>query len=122
MSYDWGPHYLVPTDAIGTYSGRVQLREKQDKELLRQNLDALGLPQEVVRIVNPWYFRKKDTGTWIKIGESDDESQKFSVSWDTTNLDNGQYEVMGLMHVIVQHGDKEVSVARQNVVEVTVEN
>ena len=122
MSYDWGPHYLVPTDTIGTYSGRVLLREKVDKELLRQNLDALGLPQEVVRIVNPWYFRKKDTGTWIKVGESDDETQNFSVGWDTTNLDNGQYEVMGLMHAIVQHGEEEVSVARQNVVEVTVEN
>jgi hypothetical protein len=122
MPYDWGPHYIVPTDAIGTYSGRVLLREKLDKELLTQNLGALGLPRQVVRIVNPWYFRKKDTTTWIKAGESDDESQNFPVSWDTTSLENGQYEVMGLMHVIVQHGEEEVTVARQNVVEVKVAN
>ena len=122
MSYDWGPHYIVPTDAIGTYSGHVLLRENLDKELLRQGLDALGLPQAVVRIVNPWYVRKKDTSTWIKVGESDDESQNFSVAWDTTTLENGQYEVMGLMHVFIQHGEVEAIIARQNAVEITVEN
>jgi hypothetical protein len=44
------------------------------------------------------------------------------VSWDTTKLENGQYEVLGLMHVIVKRNEQETAVARQNAVEVTVEN
>ncbi len=68
------------------------------------------------------YYRKKNTGTWIKIGESDDRSENFPVRWDTTNLENGQYEVMGLMHAFAKNGDAEKAIARQNVVEVTVEN
>ncbi len=120
--FDWGPRYIVPSEVLKTYSGSVRLREKLDEELLRKDLEALGLPQQVVRIVNPWYYRKKDTGTWIKISESCDKSENFPVSWDTTKLENGQYEVLGLMHVIVKHGEKETAVARQNIVEVTVEN
>jgi hypothetical protein len=122
MSYDWGPHYVVPSEVLKTYSGSVQLREKLDEELLSKELDALGLPQQVARIVNPWYYRKKGTGTWIKAGESDDKSENFPVPWDTTKLENGQYEILGLMHVIVKRGEDEATIARQNVVEVTVEN
>ena len=71
MSYNWGPHYIVPTEVIKTYSGGV-------------------LP----------------------------------VRWDTTDLENGQYEVMGLMHVFVEEeeGIKGKAIARENIVEVTVEN
>ena len=97
MSHDWGPHYIVPTEALKTYSGNVLLRETLDEELLGKDLDALGLPHAVVRVVNPWYCRRKGTGTWIKIGESDDKERNFAVSWDTTQLDNGQYEVLGLI-------------------------
>ena len=121
-SFDWGPYYIVPSEVLKTYSGNVRLREKLDEELLMKELNALGLPQQVASIVNPWYCRKKDTRTWIKIGESRDKSENFPVSWDTTKLENGQYEVLGLMHVIVKGGEKETTIARQNVVEVTVEN
>ena len=48
--------------------------------------------------------------------------ENFPVRWDTTNLENGQYEVMGLMHVFVKRGGEEIAIARQNMVEVTVEN
>jgi hypothetical protein len=122
MLHDWGPYYIVPSEVLKTYSGSVRLREKLDEELLRKDLETLGLAQQVVRIVNPWYYRKKGTGTWIKIGESDDKSENFPVSWDTTKLENGQYEVLGLMHVIVKRNEQETAVARQNFVEVTVEN
>jgi hypothetical protein len=122
MSHNWGPHYIVPTEALKTYSGNVLLRETLDEELLGKDLDALGLPHAVVRVVNPWYCRKKGTGTWVKIGESDDKERNFAVSWDTTQLDNGQYEVLGLMHAIAQGDDEEAIIARQNIVEVTVEN
>ena len=48
--------------------------------------------------------------------------KNFPVKWDTTKLENGQYEVMGLMHVFVKKGREEKGIARQNVVEVTVKN
>jgi hypothetical protein len=121
-SIDWGPYYIVPSGVLKTYSGSVRLREKLDDELLRKELETLGLPQQVVRIVNPWYYRKKNTGTWIKIGESDDKSENFPVSWDTTKLGNGKYEILGLMHVIVKRGQEQTAVARHNIVEVTVKN
>jgi len=37
-------------------------------------------------------------------------------------VENGQYEIMGLMHVYARKGTNEVAIARQNVVEVTVAN
>ena len=122
MSHNWGPHFIVPTNLIEKYSGPVQLRESLDRELLAKDLAEQGLPQIVVRITNPWYYRKKGAKTWIKVGESDDEEQNFRVMWNTTNLENGQYEILGLMHVFVREGNLERAIARQGIVEVTVEN
>ncbi|HJX13924.1 MAG TPA: hypothetical protein VJ377_10435 [Dehalococcoidales bacterium] len=122
MPYNWGPHYLVPSEVMKTYSGAVQLREELEDDLLHKELEELGLTGSILRIVNPWYFRQKDTDTWIKIGESTDRQQNFPVRWDTTRLENGQYEVLGLMHVFVREDGGEVAIARQNVVEVTVKN
>jgi hypothetical protein len=122
MSYNWGPNFLVPTDLIKKYSGRVILRETLNRDILAEELEALGLAKGVARITNPWYFRKKDTDTWIKIGESDDESQDFPVAWDTSGLENGQYQVLGLMHVYVKEDGSERAIARQNIVDVAVEN
>jgi hypothetical protein len=122
MSDNWGPHYIVPSQVIKSYSGSVRLREELDEDLLRKELEEMDLTGPIVRITNPWYFRKKDTGTWIKIGESDDKRENFPVRWDTTNLENGQYEILGLMHVYVKINGNETAIARENVVEVTVEN
>ena len=122
MSYNWGPNYIVPSEALESYSGNVRLREKLNEDLLHRELEALGVLGSVVRITNPWYYRKKDHDTWIKIGESDDRSENFPVRWNTTNLENGQYEIMGLMHVFVRTDSGEKAIARENVVEVTVEN
>ena len=122
MSYNWGPHYIVPSKALKSYSGAVRLREELDEELVRKELAELGLSGPIVKITNPWYYRKKNTDTWIKIGESDDRHENFPVRWDTTNLENGQYEIFGLMHVFVKRGEEEKGIARENVVEVTVKN
>jgi len=122
MSYDWGPHFIVPSTVSRTFSGTVQLREQLDKDLLGKELEALGLPAVVVDITNPWYYREKGTDTWIKVGESNDIHENFPVSWHTAELENGQYEVLGLMHVFVQKGDEEGAIARQNIVEVTIKN
>ena len=122
MSYNWGPHYIVPSKVLKSYSGSVRLREELDEDLLREELGELGLTGPVLRITNPWYFRRKNTGTWIKIGESEDKRENFPVRWDTTELENGQYEILGLMHVFVKKDGGEIAIARETVVEVTIEN
>ena len=122
MPYNWGPHYIVPSGIIKSYSGAIQLREELREDLLAKELTELGFQGPVIKIVNPWYYRKKDTDTWIKIGESQDKAQNFPIRWDTTGLENGQYEILGLMHAFVKQNGDEVAIARENVVEVTVEN
>jgi len=122
MSHNWGPHYLVPSQIFKTYSGSVQLREEFDEDLLRKELEESGFGGSIVRITNPWYYRKKNSNTWIKIGESEDRHRYFPVVWDTTSLENGQYEIIGLMHVFVRKGGQDITIAGENVVEVTVEN
>ena len=122
MSYNWGPYYIVPSEALKSYSGGVQLREEFDEDLLHKELEEFDISGPITRITNPWYYRKKNTDTWIKIGESDEIHKNFPVRWDTTNLENGQYEVMGLMHIFVKKDGGETAIARGNIVEVTVEN
>ena len=122
MSYNWGPHYIVPSEIFKTYSGSVLLREEFYEELLHKELEELGFIGRIVGVTNPWYYRKKNTDTWIKIGESGDRDRYFPVRWDTTSLENGQYEVMGLMHVFVRKDGEEKAITRENIVEVTVEN
>lgn len=124
MSYNWGPHYIVPSESLKSYSGGVLLREEYDEELLNMELKELGFSGRIVSVNNPWYYRKKDSETWIQIGESQDKSGYFSVRWDTAGLENGQYEIMGLMHVYTEEpgGKKGKAIARENIVEVTVEN
>ena len=122
MSHNWGPHFIVPTGTSAKYSGPIRLRETLDKELLARELTELGLPHKVARITNPWYYRRHGAETWLKIAESDDEKQNFAVTWDTAKLQNGQYEILGLMHVFVTAGSREEAIARQAVTPVTVEN
>ena len=122
MSVNWGPHFFVPTELIKKYCGRVVLRETFDEELLRSELDRLGLPGRPVGVTNQWYFRKKGTETWIKNGESSDGRRNFAVAWDTTKLENGEYQILGIMNVRVLSGNGEVVVARENIVELNVEN
>jgi len=122
MSYNWGPRYIVPSEIFKTYSGSVLLREEFDEDLLHKELKELGFTEPIVRVTNPWYYRSKNSDTWIKIGESEDRDRYFPVMWDTTSLENGQYEVIGLMHVFVKQHGEEKAIARVNIVEVTVEN
>ena len=122
MAYNWGPHYIVPSKVSKSYSGSIRLRENLDEDLLRREFEELGLTGRIVRVTNPWYYRKKNTDTWIKIGESEDIRENFPVRWDTTSLENGQYEIMGLMHVFIKEDGEEKAIARGNIVEVAVEN
>jgi len=96
MSNNWGPYFIVPSEAANKFSGIVVLRENFDEELLRKELDQLGLSGAVVRVVNPWYYRKKGTETWIKIGESENKDENFPTKWDTSSgLENGEVQSSG---------------------------
>ena len=122
MPYDWGPFYTMPSEVLKTYSGQVLLREYYDDDLLAKELEELNLLGSIILVNNPWYYRKKGTQTWRKIGESSNKSENFSVRWDTTSIADGNYEILGLMHVSVTKDGVESTIARQNVVEVTVKN
>lgn len=122
MSYDWGPHFIVPTEALKKYSGRILLRENLDEGLLQKELREIGASGPIVKIINPWYYRKKNTETWIKIGESEDRQENFAVGWNTENLENGDYQILGFMHAFVRSDAGEIAVSRQGVVDVAVSN
>jgi len=53
MPYDWGPHYIVPSQILKAYSGDVQLRGVFDKELLLKEPEELGLSVHITRVTNP---------------------------------------------------------------------
>ena len=122
MSYNWGPHFIVPSDTLKKFSGHVLLREYFDEDLLNKELEQLGLEGTVEYVTNPWYYRKADSSTWIKIGESENIRENFPVSWDTTSLENGEYEILGLMHVFVKRNGEKHAIARQNIVSISIEN
>jgi len=41
---------------------------------------------------------------------------------DTAKLDNGEYQVLGLMHVWIKKDGQEIVVARENIIDVVIEN
>ena len=59
MAYNWGPHYIIPSNVLKSYSSAIRLREEFDEELLQKEMEELGLTGSVVRINNPCYYRKK---------------------------------------------------------------
>ena len=122
MEYNWGPHFIVPSEALNDYSGIVKLREELDEDVLNTELEDLRITGNVVRITNPWYYRKKGAQTWSKIGESANRRENFPVTWNTSSLENGKYEVLGLMHVFVKQDKVEHGIARQGVAEINVKN
>ncbi len=127
MPYNWGPHITVPTAPVRKYCGIVQLREELDENLLAKELEGFGIyrwskPGYIVKITNTWYYRKKNTNTWIEIGESEKQSEDFTVTWDTTGLKNARYEVLGLMRVFFRKDSVDHNIARHRTVVVTVEN
>ena len=105
MPYDWGARYIVPSKALSSYGGRVLLRQSFDKELLRKHLDERGFAGRIVRVTNFWFYRKKSSKNWIRIGDSHDIPGDFSASWDTTCLENGQYEIIGFMQAFVTNSN-----------------
>lgn len=122
MAINWGPFFIVPSASQRTLSGRVVLRESFDEDLLKKELAQLGFSHATIKATNPWYYRKKNTESWIKIDESSDRQNYFAVPWDTGKLKNGDYQVLGVMHVSIKEGDDERIIARQNIMDVTIKN
>ena len=122
MSQNWGPQCVVPSPLRRTYRGTITLCESLDRDLLRQNLVALEMPIDVVSINNSWYYRRSNSENWLGIGESDDSDNGFPVTWDTSLLPNGRYEVIGLMRVVTKEGITERTIAHPNFTEVVIKN
>jgi hypothetical protein len=119
----WGPQFKVPTISIKKYCGHVLLRENLDDELLKKELESLRISGHPIGYNNAWFIRKKGTQTWIKVGESVNRYQDFGVRLDTTELNNGTYQVLGFMSVKVEKADrKEMIVSRQNIADFDVRN
>ncbi|HQL91484.1 MAG TPA: hypothetical protein PLQ15_12890 [Syntrophales bacterium] len=119
----WGPQFFVPTITIKHYSGRVLLRETLDDEMLRKELQAMKIDGNPVGFSNGWYIRKKGTQSWIKIGESTVREHDFAIRLDTTELENGTYQVLGFMSARIRTADmKEIVVARQNIADFEIRN
>jgi len=119
----WGPQFFVPTISIKHYSGRVLLRESLDDELLKKELEAMNIEGRPIAFTNAWYIRKKGTQTWIKVGESTAREHDFGIRLDTTELENGSYQVLGFMSAKVRTDDvKEVIVSRQNIADFEIKN
>ncbi len=118
----WGPQFFVPTISIKHYSGRVLLRETLDDDLLRKELEVIRVDGQPISYINAWYIRKKGTATWIKVGESTNREHDIGVRLDTTQFENGPYQVLGFMSVKVKEEEKEVIVSRQNIADFEIRN
>jgi hypothetical protein len=53
MPYNWGPHYIVPSEILESYSGNVVLRENFDEELLHKEMESLSVSGPITRVTNP---------------------------------------------------------------------
>jgi hypothetical protein len=119
----WGPQFFVPTISIKHYSGRVLLRESLDDEQLKKELEAMNIEGRPVGFTNAWYIRKKGTQTWIKVGESTAREHDFGIRLDTTELENGPYQILGFMSAKVRTDNmKEIIVSRQNIADFEIKN
>jgi hypothetical protein len=118
----WGTRLLVSTDDSRVLTGEVMLKEQVDEGLLRRDLDVMGLSGPIVKMMNHWFVRKLGQDTWLKIGTSGDPGSSAHVRWDSTSVENGDYEVLQEMNVFVKQGSVEKVVTRSNTVRVAVNN
>jgi hypothetical protein len=58
----------------------------------------------------------------MKINESSDRQNNFAVPWETATLENGQYQILGMMHVSIKKGEEERVIARQNIMDIKIKN
>jgi len=54
MSINWGPHFIVPSETLKTFSGRVLLRESFGEDLLKKELEELRFEGYPIKATNPW--------------------------------------------------------------------
>ena len=58
---------------------------------------------------NGWYIRKKGTQTWTKVGQSTAREHDFGIRLETTDLENGSYQVLGFMSATVRTKERDGS-------------
>ncbi len=54
MSFNWGPYFIVPSEVLKTYSGKVLLREHFDEQLPAKELEELGLATLKMESMRSW--------------------------------------------------------------------
>ncbi len=119
---NWATHFTASSDTSRTFSGRILLREEIDEALIRRTLDQLGLMGPIVKIKNQWFIRKVGEDTWLQVGESDEKASSFPVQWDSSTVQNGDYELLEQMNVFVKAGNEQKVVSRTNTLKVAVNN
>jgi len=77
MAINWGPHFIVPSEVARTFSGIVVLRENFDEALLRKELETLGLSGAILKVTNPWYYRRKEAISETLKSRNSTESDEY---------------------------------------------
>ncbi len=118
----WGPQFFVPTVAISKYCGCVLFRGSLDDDMLKRELITLKLDGSPSAYNLGWHIRKKGVQTWMKIGESFNRVMDFGVRIDTSEFENGTYQILGVLSVTVRTEGKELVVSRQSIAEFKINN
>ena len=122
MSINWGLHYTATSDTSRVLSGRTLFKAEIDEALLRRDLDSMGLSGPIVGIMNDRYVRRVGQDTWLQVGTSGEKDSNFPILWDSTSVENGDYEMLDQMCVVVKEGATQSTITRQNIVRVAVQN
>ncbi len=118
----WGPHFIAIPDESRILSGKVLFKEDVDEGILRRELDSIGLSGPIVKIMNEWFIRKIGQDTWLQLGASDQRALNFPLHWDSSSVENGDYEVLEQMNVYVKEGSQHHVVSRTHTVRVAINN
>lgn len=122
MSINWGLHFTATSDASRVLSGRTLFKAEVDEALLRRDLDSMGLSGPILGIMNDRYIRRVGQDTWLQVGTSGEKDSNFPILWDSTSVENGDYEMLEQTYVVVKEGATQSAIARQNIVGVAVQN
>ncbi len=122
MSINWGLHFTATPDTSRVLSGRTLFKAEVDEALLRRELDSMGLSGPILGIINDRYIRRVGQDTWLQVGTSGEKDSNFPILWDSTSVENGDYEMLEQTYVVVKEGATQTAIARQNIVRVAVQN
>ena len=122
MSINWGLHSTATCDTSRVLSGRTLFKAEVDEALLRKDLDSMGLSGPILGIISDRYIRRAGQDTWLQVGTSGEKDSNFPILWDSTSVENGDYEMLEQTQVVVKEGTAQSTITRQNIVRVEVKN